>query len=253
MSFSTGTLLAFLLTLSRVGGALAFVPIPGLKNTPPVVRAALAAVLSLALISRWPVVDAASVSVGQLMMWAATETAVGLAIGVAVSIMLEVFAMAAQALALQAGYGYASVIDPSTEADSGVLLVLAQLFGGMAFFALGLHREALRLLGASMEAIPAGSAGLKLGAAGSMIGLASGIFSTGLRLALPVIAVLLMVDISLALLGKLNQQLQLLSLAFPVKMLVALVALSLILGWFPRLLLDFSGQTWQAARRSLGI
>ena len=43
-----------------------------------------------------------------------------------------------------------------------------------------------------------------------------------LRLALPVVALLLMVDVALALLGRLNQQLQLLALAFPAKMLTAL-------------------------------
>ncbi len=46
--------------------------------------------------------------------------------------------------------------------------------------------------------------------------------STGLRLALPMIAILVMVDVSLALLGRVNSQLQLLMIAFPVKMLIGL-------------------------------
>ena len=62
---------------------------------------------------------------------------------------------------------------------------------------------------------------------------ASTIFSTGLRLALPVIALLIMVDLTLALLSRINSQLQLLSLAFPIKMLVALVTVSTILVLFP--------------------
>jgi flagellar biosynthetic protein FliR len=60
----------------------------------------------------------------------------------------------------------------------------------------------------------------------------SAMFSTGFRLALPVIAVLTMVDISLALLGRVNAQLQLLTIAFPVKMIVALM----LLGWLALLL-----------------
>ena len=52
-------------------------------------------------------------------------------------------------------------------------------------------------------------------------------FSTGMRLALPMVAILLLVDISLALLGRVNAQLQLLTIAFPVKMLVGLA----IFGW----------------------
>jgi flagellar biosynthetic protein FliR len=52
-------------------------------------------------------------------------------------------------------------------------------------------------------------------------------FSTGMRLALPMVAILLLVDISLALLGRVNAQLQLLTIAFPVKMMVGLA----IFGW----------------------
>ena len=58
-------------------------------------------------------------------------------------------------------------------------------------------------------------------------------FSVGLRLALPVVALLVMVDVALALLGRLNPQLQLLSLAFPVKMLTALLAAGLDGGAVP--------------------
>ena len=55
------------------------------------------------------------------------------------------------------------------------------------------------------------------------------------------------------LLVRLNQQLQLLSLAFPLKMLTALLVLSWIAAVFPRLLLEFSGHAWTTARRAIGL
>ena len=81
----------------------------------------------------------------------------GIAIGVSVAIALEAFTLAAQVLGLQAGYAYASTIDPNTEADSGILLVFAQLMSGMLFFAMGLDREILRLFAQSLEKVPAGA------------------------------------------------------------------------------------------------
>ena len=60
-------------------------------------------------------------------------------------------------LGLQAGYAYASTIDPNTEADSGILLVFAQLMAGLLFFALGLDREVLRLFAQSLDKIPPGA------------------------------------------------------------------------------------------------
>jgi len=253
VTLSIGTLYAFLLVLARVSGALVFVPLPGIKGGPQPARAALALGMTLALYGRWPGVNAAAVTAMRMVCWAAAEASVGVAIGVAVEITLEAFALAAQVLGLQAGYAYASTIDPNTEADSGILLVIAQLFAGLLFFALGLDREVLRLFAQSMDKVPAGVYPLTAGSVQPLIRLGASLFAVGVRLALPVVALLVMVDVALALLGRLNQQLHLLSLAFPVKMLVALLVLSWIAILFPRVMSEFSAQAWTAARQMLAI
>jgi flagellar biosynthesis protein FliR len=250
---SAGTLYGFLLVLARVGGALTFVPLPGIKGVPEPIRAALALGFTLALSSRWPVVEAAHVSVMKIAGWVVSEAVVGIAIGITVAIVLESFTLAAQVLGMQAGYAYASTIDPNTEADSGILLVFAQLAAGLFFFALGLDREILRLFAQSLDRVPPGTYVFGTWTAEALIHLASNMFAVGVRLALPVVVLLVLVDFALALLGRLNQQLQLLSLAFPAKMLVALMVLSWVMVLFPRILMQFSGTAWTAARRMLGI
>jgi flagellar biosynthetic protein FliR len=253
LTLSAGTLYGFLLVLARVGGALVFVPLPGVKGAPEPARAALALGFALALFSRWPAIDAAAATVGRLAAWAVAESAVGVAIGVSMGIALEVFGLAAQLLGLQAGYSFASTIDPNTEADSGILVVFAQLIAGVLFFAVGLDRQVLRLFAYSLEKIPAGTYHFSGYTAEPLIALGGALFSVGVRLALPVVALLVMLDVALALLGRLNQQLQLLHMAFPAKMLTALLALSWLAALFPRILLGFGGQAWTAARRMLGI
>jgi flagellar biosynthetic protein FliR len=252
LTFSLAGLYGFALVLARVAGALAFVPLPGLNGAPPAARIGLAAGLTVALASRWPALDPASFSAARLAGWGAAEAATGVAIGVAVSIVLEAFVLAAQILGLQAGYAYASTIDPNTEADSGVLLVFAQLAAGLLFFAAGLDREVLRLFAWSLDHVPPGSSVVSAAAAPAIIRLGATLFSVGLRLAFPVVALLVMVDVALALMGRVNAQLQLLSLAFPIKMLVTLV----VFGWgtllFPRILRELSGQAWAAVRYVMG-
>ncbi len=252
-SLSLGGLLGFLLVLARVGGALSFVPLPGLRGVPEPARAVLAVGFSIALGARWPGVDVSTMSGGRLAGWLAAEAAVGIAIGLAVAMILELFGMAAQILGLPAGYSYASTIDPNSDADAGVLLVFAQLIGGMLFFAMGLDRFVLRLFAQSLDAIPVGSYVFTRRSAEPLIRLGSVLFSTGLRLALPVVALLTMVDVALALLGRLNQQLQLLSLAFPAKMLTALLMLSWLAALVPHLMSEFAGQAWTAVGRVLGL
>ena len=69
LTLSAGTLYGFLLVLARVGGALIFVPLPGIRGAPETVRAALALGFTVALFGRWPVVDAANVGVATLVGW----------------------------------------------------------------------------------------------------------------------------------------------------------------------------------------
>jgi len=253
LTLSTGTIYSFLLVLMRVGGALVFVPLPGMSSAPQPARAAFALACTFALYSRWPVVDAAHVTGGVLLAWVAAEAAMGIGIGVCVAIALEAFAFAAQMLGVPAGYGFASTIDPNTEADSTVLVVMAQLIAGMLFFAMGLDREVLRLFAMSLDKVPAGAYIPGRPAAETLIHLGSNLFSVGVRIALPVASLLIMVDVAVALLGRLNAHLQLMSMAFPAKMLVALVMLGWVASVFPRMLLESSGHAWVAARQMLGL
>ena len=253
LTLQAGTLYAFLLVLARVAGAMALVPFPGFSASVGPVRTVFCLSLTIALFPQWPAVRHADAGPFTLLGWAAAEAAVGIAIGCVVAIVLEAFLLAGQVLGLQAGYAYAQTVDPNTQADSGILLVLAQLVASLCFFALGFDREVLRLFARSLEKIPPGGYVFGQRAAEILILFSSQLFSVGVRLALPVVALLVMVDVALALLGRLNAQLQLLSLAFPVKMLVALAVLSWIAALFPRIFREFGGMALAAAGRMLGI
>src|SRR5690348_15691629 len=96
LTLSTGTLYAFLLVLARISGALVFVPLPGIRAAAAPARAGLAVTCTIALASRWPVVASGDASVGRMLAWLLGEAALGIAIGVAVALVLEAFAFAAQ-------------------------------------------------------------------------------------------------------------------------------------------------------------
>jgi flagellar biosynthetic protein FliR len=151
-------------------------------------------------------------------------------------------------MSLQAGYSFASTFDPNTQADSGVLVVFTQITAGMLFFATGLDREVIRVFARSLETYPAGSFVLTRGAAMQLLSAGSTMFSTGLRLALPIIAIMVMIDIALALLGRVNAQLHLTTVAFPVKMLVCLTMLGWLALLFPVLYRAQSSATLTAAQ-----
>ena len=150
----------------------------------------------------------------------------GLAIGVALAIVFEVFQMAAQAVSLQAGLGYASTVDPTSGADSTVLLTVAELTAGLLFFASGADRLLVKALAESLRLAPPESFTLNKAWAAALIQFSGTIFSSGLRLAAPLIALLLLADASLAVLGRVQQQLHLISLTMPLKLAATMLVLS---------------------------
>lgn len=234
LSLPLGSVYAFALVLIRVAGVFVFVPIPGVTAGPGAARIVLSLACTFALHSRWPVIDPAMVTTGVMIAWVLSEAVLGIAAGVLIGLIVEALVMGAQILGLQAGYGYASTIDPNTQADAGILLVLAQLLGGMLFFTLGLDRQLILVIANSLDVYPPGTWVATRPAAEELIRMGSTIFSTGLRLALPVTGMLLLVDLALALVGRINAQVQMISVTFPLKMVLALLMLSWTLAAYPR-------------------
>lgn len=222
------TIFAFILVLARVAGLVTFLPIPGLKNAPNMIRVVFAMAIAFALFPVWPSLPDELPSFGQLTAAAFAELGFGLAAGLAVAFLTESFQIAAQVIGVQAGYGFASTIDPSSQADSGVLQVMMTLVTGLLFFTTGVDRDLIRVLAASFQKFPAGSWAPSAASLDSVLRLGAGVFSTGLRIAMPVIGLLVLIDIALALIGRMQQQLHLLSLSFPVKMLTAVTMLAVL-------------------------
>jgi flagellar biosynthetic protein FliR len=246
--FSASTVLGFILTLTRIGGVFVFIPIPGFKSGFDIARIALILGVTIALFPVWPH-PAAEANPGLFAMWMLSEAALGTGIGLAVAFALEAFQMGAQMLGLQAGYSFASTVDPSTQADSTVLIVIAQTAASLVFFASGLDREVIRIFAQSLVTFPPGTFVLSKEVTHLILMAGTTMFSTGLRLALPIVAAMLMIDISLALLGRINSQLQLHYITFPMKMVVALLLLGWIVTMFPALMRGGSAPALAAARR----
>ncbi|MCL4796013.1 MAG: flagellar biosynthetic protein FliR [Bryobacteraceae bacterium] len=244
-------LAGFLCVAARVGSVMVLVPIPGFRTAPAVVRAALTAAFAVAA---YPLLGndfAPPASLGGLLALLGLEMAVGLGAGAAVALLNEVFSFAMQSLAMQAGYAYASAIDPNTQADSGVLMVIAQLAANLMFFSTGMYLLVFRAFALSLEQIPPG--GLTLSGADGLklISLGAAVLEFGVRLAIPVMGVLLLTDLTLALLGRIQPNLQLLTLIFPVKMLGALLMLAALAPALPRLYRSAAAPALEAVRELL--
>jgi len=245
------SIFAFLLVLARVSGVFIFVPMPGFAGGPEPVKILFSLALTIALYPVWPVLHETP-EIGQLVGWLVIEAAMGLTIGLLVGFLAEAFGLFGQMVSLHSGHSFASTIDPTTQADSGLIVVLAQSVAGLLFFTLGLHREVIRIFCRSLETHPPGSFTLSAATVDGVIRIGSTVFSTGLRLAFPVIGLLMMADLALALVGRINAHLQLNSLAFPAKTMATLVILAVLMEVAARVYQDYASRLLETIPTLIG-
>jgi flagellar biosynthetic protein FliR len=250
LSASTDLLIAFLLIFARVAGVIRFLPLPGGSAFPAMVKAAVSVLLTFSLLPLARVRIPPDAGAWTISAWTMREAAFGLAVGMAVQFLAETLGLAAQILGFQAGYSYINTVDPSTQVDAAILNVLLTLLGGLLFFSFDVHLHVIRALAWSLEVLPAGEAAATAGwgAALRLVRLGGAALETAVRLAFPIVAVLLLLDLALALLSYVHARMQLLSLSFPIKMLVTMLCLSAMLSAGPRLYHELARQALGAAR-----
>ena len=238
------------LLLARSAGLVVFVPIPGMRQFPAQPKIVLALKLTILLAplgwghSGIDILSGAA-TVWKLTGWILAEAVFGLTVGVAVSLLLEAFGLAAQILGFQAGYSYVNMIDPTTQVDASILNVLVALLSSLLFFAFDLHLHLIRAIATSLETWSLGHFSTRPSDAMLIIKLGSAVLETAVRLAFPVMAVLLLIEITLGLLNQVNSRLQLLTLAFPAKIIAAVALLHPVVLLGPRLFYDLAEKAHQ--------
>ncbi|MEX2264741.1 MAG: flagellar biosynthetic protein FliR [Bryobacteraceae bacterium] len=253
MTVPVNLILGFLAVLARVSGAFLFVPLPGMKQAPAIARIVLSlSVATVVWVARPGTLATHEFAIGEPVALILSEAALGISIGVAVALLGECLSLAAQMIGLQAGFSYASTIDPTSDADSGVLLVFSQLVSWWLLFATGFEAYVIRAFARSFELYPPGGFAVQGAAVEAVLRLGSVVLAAAFRLALPILAMLVLVDVTFALLARVNAHLQLLSLAFPVKLLASIALLAMLAGAFPKVYGDAAAQAASTISRIAG-
>lgn len=232
--FTYTTLFGFLYTLARISCVFAFLPLAAFRSAPEPAKIVLSLAFTVILFPEWKAPVTETVSVGRIVAGLAGEAAIGVAIGLALAIVLEVFQFAAQLVSLQAGFGFASTVDPTSGADSTVLLTVAQLTAALLFFVSGADRLLVRALADSIRLCPPESFMVRRSWGEALIQFSSSIFGAGLRLAAPIVALLLLADATLAVLGRVQTQIHLVSLTMPVKLGATMILMAATIGFEPQ-------------------
>jgi flagellar biosynthetic protein FliR len=150
----------------------------------------------------------------------------GVSIGLLSTLVVEAFTLSGQVISVQAGFSYASTIDPFSEADSGILPSLFSLAANLLLMHSSLYAELIRALMAGLLRSPDRALLRAPETARILIGFSTHCLEIGIKLALPIIALLFLADLCIGLFGRLQPQIQFLSMSFSLKLLGSMAAVA---------------------------
>jgi flagellar biosynthetic protein FliR len=219
--------LAHLPALARVGGILACAPLFSSSAVPRRVRLMFAIALTIGLSPILGTATAASPPLGGLAIAVGSEALVGVAIGLAMSLVFVAAQWAGELIAQQIGIGLAESYDPAANAQGTVLSTAYSLLALVVFLGINGHHALVRGIGGSFAALPVGSAVSGQGIIDMLAKLLTGAAGLALQLAAPVFVTLLVADLTLGMVGKTTPQVGLMTAGIAVRALAGLIVLVL--------------------------
>jgi flagellar biosynthetic protein FliR len=221
--------LYILLIFARMLSFVSVAPFYSVGNPPPIFKAAFG--LSLAILL-YPAVSLPSLTNMQLLTFAvllAGEVVVGLILGYTATLVFNSIRIAGQLLDIQIGLSMAAIFDPQSESQNTLLSQFLYTLAVLVYMLVDGHHQLLQSLAKSYELIPITSLELGNGKfVWQMVEIFSGVIFLALKIVGPVLAVLIIIDLSLTLVARTVPQLNVFMLAFPLKIGLGVLALAIV-------------------------
>lgn len=246
---------AFLWPLTRILGLIATAPLFGHASVPVTVKIALGAMLAMIIAPTVPAGPAADpMSLAGLLI-VMQQFVIGLSMGFAMRIVFATVELAGEVVGLTMGFGFATFFDPQTRGRSSAISQFLALLTLMLFLATNTHLLLLSVLANSFVTLPISATPMPSESLRQIASWGALIFSSGLQLALPLIAVLLITNIALGVLTRAAPQLNLFGIGFPITLSAGFIMLALAIPYIATPLdrmfqkgLDFTGQIYTPAK-----
>lgn len=212
---------AVLLPFFRILALMSSAPLVSTRSVPVRLRIALSMVLAM-LVAPWAGA-ASTVLLGSpaSLLLVVHEVLIGLAIGFSARLVFAAFEIAGEVIGLQMGLSYAGFFDP----QSGTSNAVGRTFSTLALLTFVTMNGPLLLVGAilhSFNTFPIRPDLVASPVSGfpwplrDVVSLGSNIFASALALALPVVAMLLFVNLTLGVVSRVAPQFNIFSVGFPV-------------------------------------
>ena len=243
----------YLWPLVRISAFYLAVPIIGARTVPVRARLILALFTSLLVVPLLPNAPIVSFFSVEAMVMVVKEMIIGLALGFVLQIVMHVFVLAGQLIALKLGLGFAAQNDPSSGVSVTILSQFYLLLSTLLFLAINGHLVIVRMIVDSFVSFPLGSEGITAAQAAQIISLFSWMFASALLISLPVFTSMMIVNISFGVMGRSAPQLNILNVGFPITLMFGFILMWYSLTNFLPLFNQIIEEGIGAANQLLGV
>ena len=239
---------SFVLILMRVSPILFMMPILSSRDIPNLLKIGLTLTVGLILL---PVVKIdpqflprEPFQFGSLMI---AELMIGFILSLSVQIIFAGIQLGGELVSFEMGFSMASVVDPQSGVSTPVISQFIYFMAILIFLAMDAHHWFFRAVYQSFLLLAPGEIHLRAELYSHLLNLMGNLFVIGVKLAAPVLAVMMFIKIAMGILAKAAPQINILMASFPLTIGIGLVLLALSID----LLLAYFEGLFQATGKGL--
>lgn len=220
----------YILVLLRVSIFLFMFPVFSSPVFPATLKMGFAMVISLLFYSVVPVdltrfpLDV--ISTGLLVL---AELMVGLALGLSLRIFFGAVQLAGEMIGFQMGFSMINVVDPQSGANVSIMDQIGYWVCVVVFLVINGHHIIISALINSFELVPIGVFVMQKILVLKLLDLTGALFVVGIKIGAPVMAALFFVSVGFGLVSKFAPQMNVMIVAFPLKIVAGLFLFGLTL------------------------
>jgi len=225
-------LAAFVFPLARILALMASAPVFNNAAMPARIRLVSGLVITIALVPVLPPMPAIPAGSWIGLAIIAQQIVIGVLLGFTLRIAFAAIDVAGELIGLQMSLSFAVLYDPQSGGQTPVLSEFLGMFATLIFLALNGHLLTLSVLTESFRLLPVATTPIAAGGFASFMAWSSTLFASGLLLALPLIAALLIANIAMGVLARVAPQLNIFAVGFPVTLMSGFVVLMFSIPYF---------------------
>lgn len=235
--FTTTLLQGFLICLARVAAIFAIIPVFSGGQIPPQMRIGIAVMFALLT---YPIIQSTlpvtSLTITDMAIIVAAEVIFGLLVGFIAQLIFMAAEFAGAIIGYQMGFAMANVFDPTTQQQVALISQFQGIFAILLFLSLNIHHFFLEAMVASFTLLPPGYLNLTGGAIPMLVELSNNALILSIRLVAPIIALLILVNMTLGFMTRIFPQLNVFMLSFPLNIGISFIVMGMTFGVFAAIL-----------------